>query len=73
MSGKALHDMLLKYGCTHVRTAKGSHFIVENPANGKRAPVPVHAGKDLGKGLFATILRQLYIDANDFLEFMKNN
>jgi hypothetical protein len=33
----------------------------------------VHGGKDLGKGLFADILSQLGIDADDFLDFMKNN
>ena len=71
--GKDFYDLLLKYGCIHIRIAKSSHFIVENPDNNNRSPVPIHAGKNIGKGLFASILKQLGIDIDDFLDFMKNN
>ena len=72
VSGKELYDLLLKYGCIHVRTAKSSHHIIENLKNGKRTPIPIHGSKNLGKGLFADILKQLGIDIDDFLDFMKN-
>jgi len=72
ISGKELYDLVLKFGCVHVRTTKSSHFIVENPDNGRRSPIPIHGNKDIGKGLLAKIIvKDLGIDINNFLEFIK--
>lgn len=63
---------LLKYNCTLV-SVKGSHHKVLNLANNKISIVPVHSNKDLATGLFSKILKDLKIDIEDFLNFMKNN
>ena len=68
MSGKKLHDYLIKYGCVDV-SSKGSHFRIENPKNGKRAPIPIHSNEDIGRGLSHRILKELEIDIDDFLKF----
>jgi len=57
---------LEKYGCTVVGI-RGSHHKIFNPKNGHSAPVPVHAGKDLDKKAFASTLKQLGIDVDDFI------
>ena len=57
--------MLIRYGCTDIST-KGSHFKVENSESGKRAAVPIHAGKDIDTAFIKKILRELGIDLDDF-------
>ena len=72
IKAKDFYKYLLKYGCEPI-SVRSSHFKLCNPKTGKPATVPIHGGKDLGKGLFADILSQLGIDIDDFLEFMENN
>ena len=66
---KELYDLLIQYGCKHV-SVKGSHYKVTNPANGRVAPIPVHAGKDIRRGFMKGILAQLGIDIDDFARTM---
>ena len=63
---------LLTYGCTLVRI-KGSHHRILNPANNQLSTLPIHSGIDLSPGLFTKILRDLDIDANEFIEFIQNH
>ena len=63
---------LLAYGCKLVRI-KGSHHRISNPANNKLSTLPIHAGDDLSPGLFAKILKDLDINTEEFLLFMKKN
>jgi len=72
VKSRDFYGYLLKYGCEHI-SVNGSHFKVRNPGTGKPSSVPVHSGKNIGKGLFADILSQLGIDVDDFLDFMENN
>ena len=58
---------MLRYGCVPVNT-EGSHFKVENPKNGKRFTVPVHADKDVPRGVMKTTLSKLGIDIDDFMD-----
>jgi predicted RNA binding protein YcfA (HicA-like mRNA interferase family) len=55
VTGKELVRMLAKHGwrLEHVR---GSHHILRK--EGKHLAVPVHVGRDLGKGLLARLLRE---------------
>jgi predicted RNA binding protein YcfA (HicA-like mRNA interferase family) len=69
MKAKDFYGYLLKYGCEHV-SVNSSHFKVRWPKTNRPATVPIHGGKDIGKGLFADILSQLGIDVDDFLEFI---
>ncbi|MDR2655528.1 MAG: type II toxin-antitoxin system HicA family toxin [Oscillospiraceae bacterium] len=66
---KELLKYLIKYGCIHVST-KSSHFKISYPATGKISVVPIHTGKDLGRGMLAAILKELDIDAVDFIKFL---
>jgi predicted RNA binding protein YcfA (HicA-like mRNA interferase family) len=55
MKGKDLVQQLKRAGwiLEHVR---GSHHILAK--DGKRLSVPVHAGKELGKGLLGRLLKE---------------
>jgi predicted RNA binding protein YcfA (HicA-like mRNA interferase family) len=55
VTGKALVQLLQNHGWTleHIR---GSHHILRK--DGKSLSVPVHAGKDLGKGLLGRLLKE---------------
>ena len=72
VKAKDFYDYILKYGCCLVNVT-GSHHKVMNTVNKLTSVVPIHVGKDLKKGLFAKILRDLNIDIDDFLDFMVNN
>ena len=67
MSAQDFYNSLLRYGCVPVKT-RGSHFVTENPKNGKRAPVPVHSGNDINRGFMQRILSELGIDIDDFMD-----
>jgi len=58
LTGGQMIAILLRHGFEIVRQS-GSHVILKHP-DGRRATIPVHAGRDLGKGL----LRQIMRDAN---------
>lgn len=55
MKGKELVQLLMKQGwkLDHVR---GSHHVLTR--DGKHLTVPVHAGKELGKGLLHRLLKE---------------
>ena len=61
---------LRSYGCEVIR-AKGSHHRILNPSAGKRSTLPIHSGDDLSPGLFVKILKDLGIDINEFIDFIK--
>jgi predicted RNA binding protein YcfA (HicA-like mRNA interferase family) len=69
LSAKDFYALLLRYGCVHIGT-EGSHFKVENPKNGKCAPIPIHSGKNLPRGFMKKILVQLGIDMDDFIAYL---
>ena len=43
----------------------GSHHLYVNPVSGKRTIVPVHGNKDIPKGTFFAILKQVGIDKGE--------
>ena len=57
IKGKDLISALRRVGFIVVRV-KGSHHFVRH-SDGRTTVVPVHAGKTLGPGLMASILRDL--------------
>ena len=48
----------------------GSHHIFVNLVNKSTLAIPVHAGKDLGKGLLKSLLKQAKISEADFLKLL---
>ena len=69
ISASAFLDYLKNYGCVVV-SSRGSHFKVENPKNGKRAPIPVHGSRDIDRAFLKDILIQLGIDIDEFISFI---
>jgi predicted RNA binding protein YcfA (HicA-like mRNA interferase family) len=48
---------------------KGSHHILEHP-DGRRAVVPVHAGKDIKRGLLRKIIADAHMTDDEFLALL---
>ena len=67
---KSFIELLIKYGCSEI-SVRGSHHKIFNPRTNRTSVVAIHGGQDLDKGSFSGILRQLDIDIEDFLEFIK--
>ena len=68
--GEAVVRALRKAGFVVVRT-KGSHHVMEHPLDAtRRTVVPVHAGKDLKRGLLYKIIEDSGLTVEDFRELL---
>ena len=72
ISAKDFFRWLIKYGCIHIST-DGSNYKVEYPKTGKRTTIPIHGNRDIGIPFLKSILGQLGIDAESFIDFVKGN
>lgn len=61
-----LLTVLEKHGFVSVRQS-GSHIILKH-ADGRRTTVPMHKGKDLGRGLLRQIMRDANLSLEDILK-----
>ncbi len=66
---RQLIKVLENLGFFRHRQSGTSHLIMAN-ANGKRACVPIHPGKDIPKGTLKAILRDLEISTEKFIELL---
>jgi predicted RNA binding protein YcfA (HicA-like mRNA interferase family) len=57
MTGEELIKIFKKNGWV-LKSVKGSHHQMENPATGQKIPIPCKNGKDLKKGTAEGILKQ---------------
>ena len=48
--------------------AKGSHYFFQHPVTERLTSVPMHAGRDVGRGLLSKILKQAGISVKEFIE-----
>lgn len=62
---KNLHKILIKLGFKF-REGEGSHRVYTHQ-DGRRTVISMHS-KPLGKGLLKTILRQIQLTTNEFLD-----
>lgn len=69
VSAKKLIKVLEKKEFSHYRTS-GSHHIYIRQSDQARASIPVHHGKDLGRGLTVAILKDAGITPREFLELL---
>lgn len=67
MSAKEIMRRLERAGF-RFKYAKGSHHYFHNQFTGRLTSVPVHGGKDIGRGLLRDILKQAGISPKDFLK-----
>ena len=63
LTGQEVIAVLQRHGFAIVRQS-GSHVILRH-ADGRRTTVPVHAGRDLGRGLLRQIMRDAKLTADD--------
>jgi predicted RNA binding protein YcfA (HicA-like mRNA interferase family) len=66
LKGKELVRLLQKQGFDVVRT-RGSHFFLRH-GDGRVTTVPVHSGETLGPGLLRSILHDVELSVDDFVE-----
>lgn len=60
MTAREVLRLLEKQGFRRARQS-GSHLVLQHP-DGRRVTVPVHSGRDLGRGLLRQIFRDAGID-----------
>ena len=72
VKAKDFLSLVEKYGCDEI-SVRGSHHKMFNPKTNETSIITVHGGQDLDKGTFSGVLKQLGIDIDDFLDFMKKN
>ena len=58
MNARELIKLLKQAGYKFDRSGNGSHQIYRHSITGKTISVPVHKGKDIGKGLCKAILKK---------------
>lgn len=63
LTAQKLLSVLQKHGFTPARQS-GSHVILKHP-DGRRVTVPVHKGRDLGRGLLRQIMRDASLAIED--------
>lgn len=68
LSANELIRILKKMGFEEIRQ-KGSHKYFKHP-DGRATVVPVHQGKDIGRGLLRRILNEIEIDRKEFFEYL---
>lgn len=69
ISAQELIRILHNLGFQEVRQ-KGSHKYFKHP-DGRATVVPVHPGRDIGKGLLRKIINEIEIDREEFLKHLK--
>jgi predicted RNA binding protein YcfA (HicA-like mRNA interferase family) len=68
LAARQVCRVLEKLGFEPLRQ-KGSHIFYRHP-DGRATVVPVHRGEDLGRGLLRSILRDIEVSRDEFLELL---
>lgn len=63
MTAREIVRVLKRHGFEQVRQS-GSHLILRHAA-GRRVTVPIHKGKDLGRGLLSRIMKDADLTVED--------
>ena len=71
LTAKELIKILNKMGFESIRQ-RGSHVYLKHPDK-RSTVVPLHAGKEIGRGLLKRILNEIDISREDFLKFVEKN
>jgi predicted RNA binding protein YcfA (HicA-like mRNA interferase family) len=68
VSAKELEKLLLKLGF-EISRQKGSHRFYKHP-DGRYTTIPHHPGEDISRPLIRAILRQIELDADDYIRLL---
>lgn len=49
---------------------QGSHFIFRRPTDGRNLSIPVHKGKDLGRGITKALIKRMGLTPEEFLKLL---
>jgi|TARA_Y100000031_G_C8116199_1_gene335993 predicted RNA binding protein YcfA (HicA-like mRNA interferase family) len=71
LTAKELIKILNKLGFEPIRQ-RGSHVYLKHK-DGRCTVVPLHAGKEIGRGLLKRIINEIDISREDFIESIKKN
>ena len=69
LTAKELIKILNKIGFEVIRQ-RGSHIYLKHK-DGRCTVVPLHAGKEIGRGLLKRILNEIDVSREEFLKFIK--
>jgi predicted RNA binding protein YcfA (HicA-like mRNA interferase family) len=53
-----------------IKRQTGSHCVLQHYLTGKITIIPVHGGKDLSRGMFKKILKDLDLSLDDFMKML---
>ena len=67
VTAKTLIAVLKKKGF-RLDTSEGSHFVFRHSITHKHVSVPVHPGRDLGRGITKHILKEAEITPEEFIK-----
>ncbi|MEM4397314.1 MAG: type II toxin-antitoxin system HicA family toxin [Candidatus Woesearchaeota archaeon] len=68
LSPEELIRVLKKLGFEEIRQ-RGSHKYFKHP-DGRATVVPVHSGRDIGRGLLKKIINEIDINRDEFLKYL---
>lgn len=68
LSAQELIKILRKLGFQEIRQ-RGSHKYLKH-ADGRTTVVPIHPGRDIGRGLLLEILKEIEISREEFLKLV---
>ena len=68
LEAKELIRVLKKMGFEVIRQ-RGSHVYLKN-SDGRSTVVPMHSGREIGRGLLKRILNEIEISREEFLKFV---
>jgi len=68
VSAKELEKLILRLGFTLIRQ-KGSHKFYKH-SDGRYTTIPHHRGEDISRPLIRAILRQIELDADEYIRLL---
>ncbi len=67
LTTRAVMQKLARAGFRYLY-AKESHYFFQHPVTGRITSVPVHGGKNIGRGLLSKIIKQAGLSVKQFIK-----
>lgn len=72
LNAREIVSVLRRLGFQESRNSSGSHRHFVHP-DGRKTMVPIHKGKDIGRGLLLKILRDIEVTSREFLDLIRKS